>query len=251
MKTILLLLSALLLFARTAQTDLPAGVYHWKGGQEQMFSGSTTDLSSFRVHTSTLQPGKTNHPSRALDDTEELLIVKEGTLTVQINDSSSQLGPGGLAMIIAGDRQSFRNEGQVPAVYYVLAFKSKNPGNIERGRQGGGTFIKDWKDFVVKKTDKGESRPVFDQPSSMFERFDVHATALNPGLASHDPHHHRAEELILMLKGDVEMQIGQSFYKAAAGDAIFLSSDILHALKNTGKEQCGYFAIQWHNKKGD
>lgn len=235
----------------SAQTELQSGVYHWNGGQAQLFNGSTRDLSSFRVHTSTLQPGKTNHPSRAHDDLEEILVVKEGTLTLLINDSSKQLGPGGLAMIIAGDRQSFRNDGPVPAVYYVLAFKSKNPVNIERGRQGGGTFIKDWKDFLVKKTDKGESRPVFDQPSSQFERFDVHATALHPGVASHDPHHHRAEELILMLKGDVEMQIGQSFYKAGAGDIIFLSSDILHALKNTGKEQCGYFAIQWRNKKED
>ena len=251
MKTMLLLLSFLLPCTLLTQTVLQSGVYHWKGGQAQMISDSTRDLSSFRVHTSTLQPGKTNHPSRAYDDVEEILIVKEGTLTVLINDSSKSLGPGGLAMIVAGDRQSFRNDGQAPAVYYVLTFKSKNPVSIERGRQGGGTFIKDWKDFVVKKTDKGESRPVFDQPSSMFERFDVHATSLNPGMLPHDPHRHRAEEFFVLLKGDVQVQCGDSFYDAHPGDVVFQASEGLHGIKNTGKVQCAYMVVQWHNKKED
>lgn len=250
MKTILLLSFFLPAFSM-AQSGLQAGVFPWKGGQAQMVDGSTRDLSSFRVHTSTLQPGKTNHPLTAYKDKEEMVIVKEGRLTVLINDSSRQLGPGGLAMIVAGDRQSFRNDAGTPAVYYVLALQSNNPVNIERGRQGGGTFIRDWKDFVVKKTDKGESRPVFDQPSSMFERFDVHATSLNPGMSSHDPHQHRAEEFFVLLKGDVQVQNGQSLYQAHAGDLVFQSSEILHGIKNTGTEQCAYLVVQWHNKKDD
>ena len=182
---------------------------------------------------------------------EELVVVKEGVLTIITGDSSKVLGPGSLALLVAGETQSFRNNSTAPAIYYVLAYKSKNPVNIQRGLQGGGSFVKDWKDFVVKKTDKGESRPVYDRPSSMFERFDVHATSLDPGVASHDPHHHRAEEVILLLKGNIQMQIGQSFYPAATGDLVFLESEVLHALKNTGTERCSYFAIQWHNKKED
>lgn len=215
-----------------------------------MIEGSTRDLSSFRVHTSTLQPGKSNHPLKAYDDVDEMVIVKEGELTVQINEASKQIGPGGLAMIIAGDRQSFRNEAGTPVVYYVLTLKSKNPVNIERGRQGG-SFVKDWKDFEVKKTDKGESRPVFDQPSSQFERFDVHATSLNPGLSSHDPHRHRAEEFFILLKGDVQVQCGDSFHNAHPGDIVFQASEVLHGIKNTGTVQCAYMVVQWHNKKDD
>jgi hypothetical protein len=41
--------------------------------------------------------------------------------------------------------------------------------------------MKDWKDLTVTKTDKGESRQIFDRPSSMFERFDMHATNLDAG----------------------------------------------------------------------
>ena len=106
--------------------------------------------------------------------------------------------------------------------------------------------MKDWNELQVKKTDKGESRPIFDRPSSMFPRFDVHATALNPGMSSHAPHTHRAEEVILMIKGNGEMLIGQTSHKAKAGDAILLRANIPHAFTNTGSVQCGYFAIQWH-----
>jgi (S)-ureidoglycine aminohydrolase len=81
----------------------------------------------------------------------------------------------------------------------------------------------------------------------MFERFDMHATNLNAGMISHPPHTHRAEEIILMIKGDVQMQIGENFFNSTAGDVIFLEANVSHALKNTGSEQCSYYAIQWHN----
>ncbi len=257
MKTMLLTCFCMLL-SYTALPPLASGVLSWSaskttlsatGQSRQMVNSSTTDLEAFNVHTSTLDAGKTNHPFVAHDDREELIVVKDGRLTLSVGDTVKTIGPGGLALIVAGDRQSFRNETKNPVTYYVLSYISKNPVSIPRGREGGGSLIRDWSDFTVKKTDKGESRPVFDRPSSMFERFDVHATNLDPGVASHDPHRHRAEEVILLLKGDVQMQIGEKFYPATAGDLVFLASQDLHALKNTGSIQCSYYAIQWHNQK--
>ena len=240
-----------------AQTDsLPSQVVSWKNLKAEkgniserklVLEGSTLDLANLRIHTSKLDARKTNHPPRSQDDYEELIIVKEGTLRIIINDSSKLLGPGGIALIVAGDNQSFQNVSGKPVIYYVLRFKSKSPVNVQRGRDSGGSFMKDWNELVMKKTDRGERREVFNRPSSMFSNFEVHATALDPGFASHDPHTHRAEEIILLMQGDITMQIGQSFYKAAAGDLIFLASGDLHAAKNTGSEQCRYFAIQWKN----
>jgi quercetin dioxygenase-like cupin family protein len=43
------------------------------------------------------------------------------------------------------------------------------------------------------------------------------------------------------------MHIANDFHKAGPGDVVFLPSQIPHALKNTGKEQCEYFAFQWRN----
>ncbi len=257
MKIAFLLLTLIVAVNLIAQTDtLPSGVYSWSnakpektltGERRQVLKGSTLDLASLEIHTSTLSPGKTNHPPRAYNNREELIIVKEGTLKLTIKDSSKILGAGGLALIVAGDEQSFSNPSDKPVTYYVLVYTAKDPVNIQRGQQMG-SFIKDWKELEVKKTDKGESRPIFDRPSSMFPRFDVHATALNPGMSSHAPHTHRAEEIILMMKGNVEEFIGNASHKAKAGDVILLNSNIPHAITNTGKVQCGYFAIQWHNQ---
>ena len=244
-----------------AQTDtLRATVYEWNvakvqksNGREsrQILNGSTRDLASLGIHTSTLEPGITNHPPVAYNDREELLIIKQGQLKATINGHSKILGPGGLALIVAGEEQSFQNVSDKPVTYYVIAFKTKVPVNIQRGKDGGGSLMKDWSELEVKQTDKGESRPIFDRPSSLFERFDIHATALNPGFASHLPHTHRAEEIILMIKGNAESQIGNKFYKANEGDVVFYSSQNPHAIKNIGTVQCGYFAIQWHVKKDE
>lgn len=258
MKTLLLAFTLFIVTGSIAQTDtLKSGVTTWAnlkiektqtGERRQVLKGSTLDLADLSIHASTLAPGQINHPPRANTEIEELIIVKEGRLTVMINDSARTIGPGGLAMIIAGDSQSFRNDSHDPATYYVLILKSRKSPDIPRGKKAGGSLVKEWTDLVMRKTDKGESRPIFDRPSSMFGRFEMHATALNPGFSSHDPHTHRAEEIILMIKGNVTMQIGQSFNNATAGDLIFLASGDLHATKNIGTDQCGYFAIQWVNE---
>ena len=105
-----------------------------------------------------------------------------------------------------------------------------------------------WNELVVKKTSKGESRPVFDRPSSMFPRFEVHATTLHAGEESHPPHSHRAEEIMLLMKGTITMNIASVNYKAVTGDVIFVRPDVLHNLKNTGNEPCWYYAIKWFNE---
>jgi len=51
----------------------------------------------------------------------------------------------------------------------------------------------------------------------------------------------------LILRGNVTMHIDGKLIPASPGDIVFLSSGISHALLNTGKEQCEYFAFQWRN----
>lgn len=255
----LILIVALGLFTQNAlmaKDTLASKVYSWAnapvvksktGESRKIMEGSTLDNKRLEVHTSLLQPGQTNHSAMAYNDKEELVIIKEGELNLSVNGQAKTLGPGGLALIVAGDKQSFTNLSGQPVTYYVISYTAKAPVQIERGQQGGGSFMKDWKEFEVKQTDKGESRPMFNRPSSMFPRFDVHATALNPGISSHAAHTHRVEEFILMIKGNGEMQIGDNFHKATVGDVIFVNANVPHAITNTGSQQCGYFAIQWHD----
>jgi (S)-ureidoglycine aminohydrolase len=257
MKTVLLALFTLTTLYLPAQTDsLPSGVYSWSnakvqntpgGERRDVVKGSTLDLTSLQVHTSVLASGAANHAPVIYNDREEIVIVKDGNLQVVLNDSVKVLGPASLVLIEAGDEQSFQNTSSAPATYYVLTFRSKNGVDLQRGKSAGGSLLIDWNDLKVTKTDKGESRPIFVRPSSMFTKFDVHATALNPGFASHLPHTHRAEEMIVMIKGSGEMQIAEKSHKAAAGDIIFLEANVPHAFTNTGPVQCGYFAIRWNN----
>jgi len=223
---------------------IAAGVYKWEVVQPGTVSGSTADLAKFKVHASTLQPGKTNHSLRALDNTEEIIFVKEGILKVNINDSSKQLGPGSLVLIMAGDKQNFENVSGKPVTYCVLSFQSKQGVDIARGKKSGSLML-DWNNLVARKTEKGESRPIFDTQSSMFPRFETHATTLNAGIESHAPHKHPQEEIMFVMKGTVTAQIEGKTTVANAGDMIYVSPNILHNVKNTGDGQCWYYAIKW------
>ncbi len=209
--------------------------------------GSTTDLALLSVHASTLAPGKTNHPPRALADREEIIIVTEGKLTININDSSKAVGPGSIALIMAGDTQSFQNTSDAPVTYFVFGFKAMLPVDLSQGKGSGGSLIKDWNSLPVTKTGKGESRPVFDRPTSMFTRLELHATTLNSLQESHPPHTHRAEEIMFLLRGNITMNMAGEKLKAAPGSIMLLRPDVLHNVTNTGDEVCTYIAMKWYN----
>lgn len=233
---------------------MKSSVYNWDAltvekmetvDRRQILEGSTTYLSSLEIHAVTVEPGKAPHLPKTHDDLEELVIVKEGNLSVTIKNKTRVLGPGSVAFTIPGEEHAFENGGKTIVTYYILRFRSKLPLNLQRGKQAGGSFMIDWKDLVIAKTEKGGRRNFFERPTSMFERFEMHVTTLNGGLKSHEPHKHRAEEIVLLIKGNTEMQIGESQNKAYSGAVIFLGSQVLHALKNIGDEPCEYFAFQW------
>lgn len=258
MKSFLLLFALVsALYLKAQKTDsLPPRVYELAKLEsvkeetrvrKQVMEGSTTSLSYFEVHTTTVQPGKAAHPPHVHDDMEELIIVKEGNLKITIKGESKIVGPGSVGFAMPGDEHGFENAGSTAATYYVLKYKSKLPMDIERAKQNGGSFVLNWNDLPMAKTEKGGRREFFNKPTSQLQKFEMHTTALNPGLDSHAPHTHKEEEIILILRGNVTMHIGDNFYKAAPGDVVFLSSMIPHALKNTGGEQCEYFAFQWRN----
>jgi (S)-ureidoglycine aminohydrolase len=257
MKSILLihfLVSTTSLLAQ--QTDsLAPKVYRWNDliaqkedtrVRRQVMEGSTTTLSTFEVHASTLEPGKAPHPPHIHPDQEELLIIKEGTVKITINGKGKIVGPGSAALVMPHDKHGIENAGKTRAIYYILKYKGKIA-NLQRGKQSGGSFILDWNDLKTNNTGKGYRRDFFNRPTSQLAQFEMHTTALNADSSSHAPHTHIQEEIILILRGDITMHIGDNFYPASAGDIVFLPSRIPHALINTGRKQCEYFAFQWRN----
>lgn len=261
MKSILaILLMAVVSGAFAQAPSLQAGVYSGNNSpvkktgvaeKRQILAGKTLDLQQFDIYTLTIPAGKTYTPPLSDSKLEQLIVVRSGYITLMLNDSAKTVGPGSVALVLAGDKIKFDNRSAQPATWYVINYLSVNPVDIKRGHDAGPSFIKDWDALNVNRSAKGETRAIFDRATSMFGRFDVHATALDPGYASHDPHTHRVEELILMLNGSVEETIAQDKFDAHTGDCIYLSSGILHGPKNVFNQQCYYLAIQWHNLKTD
>lgn len=250
-----LLLNATSLFAQN-NDSLLSNVYYWDMLEikeedtrirRQVLEGKTFALSYFEIHSSTLEPGRAPHPPHVHDDYEELMIVKEGQVKITIGGKSKILGAGSVAFAMPGDEHGIENAGNAQATYFILKYKGKMPMNLERAKQAGGSFMLDWNELKTSNTGKGYRRDFFNRATSQLNQFEMHTTALNPDSVSHAPHTHIQEEIILIVRGNVEMFIGGRLYKGAAGDLYFLSSNTPHALKNIGKEQCEYFALQWRN----
>jgi len=236
--------------------SLLSNVYYWNEleakkedtrTRRQVLEGRTFALSYFEIHASTLEPGKAPHPPHVHDDYEELMIVKDGQVKITIGGKSKILGPGSIAFAMPGDEHGIENAGNTQATYFILKYKGKMPMNLERAKQAGGSFMLDWNELKTSNTGKGYRRDFFNKATSQLDQFEMHTTALNVDSVSHAPHTHVQEEIILILRGNVEMFIDGKLYKGAAGDLYFLSSNTPHALKNIGKEQCEYFAFQWRN----
>ena len=258
MKQIILISLLLATSALIAQKNdsLLSNVYYWNKLEQkkedtrirrQVLEGKTFALSNFEIHASTLEPGKAPHPPHVHDDYEELIVVKEGQVKITIAGQSKILGPGSIAFAMPGDEHGIENAGNTQATYFILKYKGKLQMDLERAKKAGGSFMLDWNDLKTNNTGKGYRRDFFNKATSQLAQFEMHTTALNADSVSHAPHTHVQEEIILILRGNVEMFIDGKLYKGAAGDLYFISSNVPHALKNIGKEQCEYFAFQWRN----
>lgn len=259
MKSTLFFVAALAAATATGQVAGPqqqpllSDVYSWKNLQAEkqptsekrlIAEGSGAVLSHLTIYAITLKPGAIPRETHIYNE-EVLIIVKEGRLRVTIQDHARVLGPGSIAVVMPGDQYSVENAGHTKATCYILAYTSKTSPDSKRAASAGGSFMMNWNDIAFTPHDKGGIRRYFERPTAMINRFEMHVTTLNKGLKSHEPHTHRAEEIVLMIEGNAEMQIGDTIKKAAPGDLIYLGSNVSHAIRNDDTRPCMYFAFQW------
>lgn len=245
--TIICLAIVIFSFAQTA--PIASSVYSWdstiakNNSSKKIFSGSGAVLSSHAMNGVSIVKGKPYTASGSV--TEKFFIVKNGPVKVQLNDTTAMLDRGSVVSLMPGDKLIFAALG-TSAQLYEMDYTSIAPVDPARSKQAGGSFMIDWNSIAFKPHDKGGVRQFFDRKTAMLNRFDIHVTTLNPANKSHDPHTHKNEEIILMLQGNAEMQIGTDHQKANSGDVVFLGSNVLHNLTNVGTVPCIYYAIQWN-----
>jgi quercetin dioxygenase-like cupin family protein len=89
------------------------------GSRRNVFSGSTVTLKSLSVHVTTIKAGATNHEPHRHPD-EELVILKEGTLDINLDGRKERVGAGSMFFFGSNDRHNMTNVGTTPATFYVI-----------------------------------------------------------------------------------------------------------------------------------
>ena len=108
-----------------------------------------------------------------------------------------------------------------------------------------GPAVFDWAKTIAKPTLVGAVRDLVRAPTATLDELEMHVTTLNPGLASHPPHQHPNEELVIIREGDVEVLSGGVWKRAGPGSIVFNASNSPHALRNVGNGPTTYHVINW------
>jgi len=257
---LLLLSPSLMLTTRAAEESAPIGstVYTWEsrepkptgvGERREVAKNPTASLKEFECHISTLNPGLASHPPHTHPQ-EELIILRDGTLDVQINGVHTRVGPGSLFFFASNDPHNVQNVGDKPATYFVFNFatavtatlKNQPPLPAAPGRMGSSVF--DWAKLETKATKTGERREVCDRPTSTLANYECHITTLKAGEAPHGSHHHPDEEIVLVKEGQLDVTIKGHTQRVGPGSIVIITSGDEHGWKNTGDTAATYYVMR-------
>ena len=96
----------------------------------------------------------------------------------------------------------------------------------------------------------GTSRSLIDTVTATLGKLESHVTTLAPGMQSHAPHRHVAEEVIILVRGTLDVIQGDAVRRAPAGSLIFMASNEPHAVRNVGADTALYYVVQPMPKTG-
>jgi mannose-6-phosphate isomerase-like protein (cupin superfamily) len=126
-----LLLPALASATAIAQQQkiLPVGVFRYEdlpvkvNGQNKarpVMNGETHSGFPIELHLTELGPGQEPHPPHK-HVREEMLLLQRGTLDVTIDGHITRLTPGSVAYVASNHEHGWKNPGDGPAEYFVIA----------------------------------------------------------------------------------------------------------------------------------
>jgi len=178
------------------------------------------------------------------DERETLLIIRSGLVEIALESNKYVVGPNSVAFILPGEKATLHMKSESASYYLVEHSKSGDLG-IDRGKEQGGSFVLNFEEITVRNHGKGATRGYFNRATAIFPYYEMHMTTLNPGIRSHEAHTHGAGEMIIMISGETEMEIGNSIVTGDKDSVYFIESNVPHSIRNTGKDRCMYFAYQW------
>jgi quercetin dioxygenase-like cupin family protein len=97
------------------------------GERRNVFDAPTATLDKLHGHITTLNPGENTGPLHRHPQ-EELVIIKEGTVEVNIDGRKQIAGAGSIVFFAVNENENMTNVGSTPATYLVLQwFTPKTP----------------------------------------------------------------------------------------------------------------------------
>src|SRR5262245_11155083 len=105
--------------------------------------------------------------------------------------------------------------------------------------------VYDWNAMQAESTSGGSRRTVFRSPTATLDELECHITTLSPGQASHAPHRHPEEEVIIVKEGTVESVVNGTQQRVGPGSVIFQASNQEHAIRNVGDTPATYHVFSW------
>jgi quercetin dioxygenase-like cupin family protein len=102
-----------------------------------------------------------------------------------------------------------------------------------------------WSALTPQKTDVGERREVVRQATRTLDELEMHITTLNAHTASHPPHTHPNEEMVIVKEGTLQAHVNGREIVVPAGGVLFFASMQPHAVQNIGDTPATYYVINW------
>lgn len=108
-----------------------------------------------------------------------------------------------------------------------------------------GSTVFTWESREVRPTEVGQYRGVARNPTATLMEFECHITTLNKGNASHAPHIHPQEELIILRTGELDVHLNGAETRVGPGSLFFFASYDWHAVKTVGDTPATYFVFNF------
>jgi quercetin dioxygenase-like cupin family protein len=108
----------------------------------------------------------------------------------------------------------------------------------------GSTAI-EWQSVPVKQEEVRAVRQFMQAPTATLDELELHVTTLQPGTASHAPHKHPNEELVIIKEGTVEVLVDGQLKRVGPGSVVFNASNQMHSLRNVGDGPATYHVINF------
>jgi quercetin dioxygenase-like cupin family protein len=89
------------------------------GQRRDVFDARTGTLDRLHAHITTLNPGENTGPLHRHPQ-EEIVVIKEGTIEVNIDGRKKVVGAGSVVFFSANENENMTNVGSTPAVYTVI-----------------------------------------------------------------------------------------------------------------------------------